>query len=167
MCKANLYKCAMGLLTAIAACSPAYANERADQVIVSKSAARLYLQVNGKTFATFKVAFGAQPQGHKQRQGDERTPEGKYTLDAKNIQSAFYKSIHISYPNAEDRLRAKNRKLDVGGDIMIHGQRNGWGWVAPITQWFNWTDGCIALTNRDMDAVWRAVEIGTPITIQP
>ncbi len=167
MGKASLYKYSIGLLAAIALCAPACAVEKADQVIVSKSAARLYLQANGKTFATFKVAFGAMPQGHKQRQGDERTPEGQYTLDAKNAQSAYYKSIHISYPNTEDRMRAKQQNLDVGGDIMIHGQRNGWGWLAPITQWFNWTDGCIALSNRDMDAVWRAVNVGTAITIRP
>jgi murein L,D-transpeptidase YafK len=167
MSKANLYKYAIWLLAAIAAGAAAHASETADQVIVSKSAARLYLQAHGKTFATFKVAFGAKPLGHKQQQGDERTPEGRYTLDAKNTQSAYYKSIHISYPNAADRDFAGSQGVPAGGDIMIHGQRNGWGWFAPITQWFNWTDGCIALSNRDMDTVWRAVNVGTPITIRP
>jgi murein L,D-transpeptidase YafK len=167
MCKANIYQCAIILLTALALGGPACATERADQVVVSKSASRLYLQGNGKTFATFKVAFGAQPQGHKQQQGDERTPEGNYFLDAKNAQSAYYKSIHISYPNAADRAQAKSKGIDVGGDVMIHGQRNGWGWFAPLTQWFNWTDGCVALSNRDMEVVWRAVKVGTPITIYP
>jgi murein L,D-transpeptidase YafK len=167
MGKANLYKYAIGLLAAIALCSPTHAAETADLVIVSKSAARLHLQANGKTFATFRVAFGARPQGHKQQQGDERTPEGQYTLDAKNAQSAYYKSIHISYPNAADRALAGSHGVNAGGDIMIHGQRNGWGWLAPITQWFNWTDGCIALSNSDMDIIWRAVNVGTAITIRP
>jgi len=167
MYKANLYRLSMWLLAAMVACGPAYAAEKADQVIVSKSAARLYLQANGKTFATFKIALGGRPQGHKLQQGDERTPEGQYTLDSKNAQSAYYKAIHISYPDAEDRLQAKRRSIDAGGDIMIHGQPNGWEWLAPVTQWFNWTDGCIALSNRDMDAVWRAVDVGTPITIRP
>ncbi len=145
------------------------ATRKADRVVVSKSQARLYLQANGISFAVLKVVFGANPVGHKQSQGDERTPEGDYVLDGKNANSAFYKSIHISYPNVADRTRAKSTKSisDVGGDIMIHGQRNGWGWFAPLVQLFNWTDGCIALSNRDMDVVWRAVDSGTPITIRP
>jgi murein L,D-transpeptidase YafK len=165
--KATLYKYVVVLLLAIAAGSVAHAAVKADQVVVNKSAARLYLKAQGKTIATFQVAFGAQPQGHKQQQGDERTPEGHYTLDAKNSQSDYYKSIHISYPNAVDRALASRHGVNAGGDIMIHGQPNGWGWLAPITQWLNWTDGCIALTNGDMDEVWRAVDVGTPITILP
>jgi murein L,D-transpeptidase YafK len=141
--------------------------QRADLVIVNKSESRLYLQYSGKAFASFKVAFGADPKGHKQQQGDERTPEGRYTLDAKNSRSAFYKSIHISYPNAKDRAAAKARGVDPGGAIMIHGQRNGLGWLSAIAQIFDWTDGCVALSNADMDQVWSAVDVGTAIEIQP
>jgi len=143
------------------------AQEKADSVIVNKSESRLYLMKNKKLMATFHVVFGANPKGHKQEQGDERTPEGRYTLDYKNPNSAYYKSIHISYPNAQDKKRAKDRNTDPGGDIMIHGQKNGYGWLGFITQRFNWTDGCIAVSNSAMDEIWRAVDIGTPIIINP
>jgi murein L,D-transpeptidase YafK len=143
------------------------AAQKADLVIVKKSASQLYLKREGRTLESFNVAFGASPKGSKQREGDERTPEGRYVLDSKNARSKFYKSIHISYPDAQDSANAKARGTQPGGLIMIHGQRNGWGWLARITQLFNWTDGCIALTNRDMDTVWSAVDVGTPIEIYP
>ncbi len=145
----------------------AYSEQRAEMVIVEKSKSRLYLMRAGEAFASFRVAFGANPEGHKQQQGDERTPEGKYVLGYKNAGSAFYKSIHISYPNAKDRAEAHKRGVDPGGDIMIHGQKNGYGKFAAIVQHFNWTDGCIALSNSDMDLVWNAVKPGTPIEIRP
>ena len=145
----------------------AYSEQRADMVIVEKSESRLYLMRDGEAFASFHVAFGANPEGHKQQQGDERTPEGKYVLGYKNSGSAFYKSIHISYPNAKDREAARKRGVDPGGDIMIHGQKNGYGQFSAIVQRFNWTKGGIALTDKDMDAVWNAVKPGTPIEIRP
>ncbi|MEA1946734.1 MAG: L,D-transpeptidase family protein [Thermodesulfobacteriota bacterium] len=144
-----------------------HSEQKADFVLVVKSKSLLYLLRKGKAFATFRVTFGANPKGHKQQQGDERTPEGKYVLDYKNSNSKFYRSIHISYPNATDRKNAKKRGVNPGGAIMIHGQRNGWGWFSHIAQLFNWTDGCIALSNRNMDAVWKAVNVGTPIEIRP
>jgi murein L,D-transpeptidase YafK len=139
----------------------------ADLVIVEKSESRLYLMHEGKAFATFRVAFGANPRGHKRQQGDERTPEGKYLLDYKNANSLYYKSIHISYPNEKDRQEARKLGVDPGGDIMIHGQKNGYEGLAFLAQWFNWTNGCIALTNKEMDLVWEAVQPGTPIEIRP
>ncbi|MGD9042366.1 MAG: L,D-transpeptidase family protein [Desulfobacterales bacterium] len=145
----------------------AHSGQVADMVIVEKSESRLYLMRAGEVFASFRVAFGANPEGHKQQQGDERTPEGKYVLGYKNAGSAFYKSIHISYPNAKDRAEAHKRGVDPGGDIMIHGQKNGYGKFAAIVQRFNWTDGCIALSDSDMDLVWNAVKPGTPIEIRP
>lgn len=141
--------------------------QKADLVVVRKSGSRLYLEHGGKTFASFQVSFGSQPKGHKQREGDERTPEGRYVLDAKNAKSAFYRSIHISYPNAQDVASAKARGVKPGGQIMIHGQKNGFGWLAPVTQRFNWTDGCVGLSNNDMDAVWSAVDVGTAVQIYP
>jgi murein L,D-transpeptidase YafK len=149
------------------ALSPLAAAEKADRVVVIKSDSKLYLERAGKRLASFKVAFGGEPTGHKQQEGDERTPEGTYVLDAKNANSSFYKSIHISYPDAADRAGAKARGVNPGGDIMIHGQKNGWGWLAPIAQLFDWTDGCVALANSDMDKVWDAVDVGTPIEIRP
>jgi murein L,D-transpeptidase YafK len=140
---------------------------KADRVLVDKSDSRLYLINDDSIFASYRVKFGKNPKGHKQRLGDGRTPEGQYTLDYKNSASAFYKSIHISYPNAEDRRKARQRGVDPGGDIMIHGQANGMEWLTTISQLFNWTDGCIALSNRNMDRVWDAVDAGTPIEIRP
>jgi len=141
--------------------------EQADSVVVNKSDSRLYLLRDGKRLAGFRVALGGEPKGHKQEEGDERTPEGKYVLDSKNAKSNYYKAIHISYPNEKDRAAARIKGVDPGGLIMIHGQRNGWGWLAPVIQWFDWTDGCIALSNKDMDVVWNAVAVGTPIEITP
>lgn len=146
---------------------PILADQKADAVLVIKSERRLYLLKGEEPYASYRVTFGANPKGHKQEQGDERTPEGHYILGYKNTGSRFYKSIHISYPNAEDRARAHERGVDPGGDIMIHGQTNGWEWAAPVAQLFSWTDGCIALTNSDMDKVWQAIDPGTPIEIRP
>ena len=141
--------------------------EKADSVLVVKSERRLHLMRDGKTFVSFRAVFGGEPEGHKQARGDQRTPEGHYVLDYKNANSKFHRSIHISYPNAKDRANARRLGVDPGGDIMIHGQANGWGWAAPLTQLFSWTDGCIALSDDDMDRVWEAVEPGTPIEIRP
>jgi murein L,D-transpeptidase YafK len=144
-----------------------YAGPQADYVLVIKSERRLYLLQNGDVFASFRVAFGNNPTGHKEQQGDERTPEGRYLLDHKNPYSDYYKSIHISYPNNEDRQRALKQGVDPGGDIMVHGQRNGYERWETFTQLVNWTNGCIALKNSDMDFVWEAVKVGTPIEIRP
>jgi murein L,D-transpeptidase YafK len=144
-----------------------FSADKADAVLVDKSDAQLYLMKQGNQYASFPVTFGGDPKGHKQQQGDERTPEGRYTLGYKNSNSDFYKSIHISYPNAQDRENARKRGVDPGGDIMIHGQANGWEWASIVVQLFNWTNGCIALKNHDMDRVWEAVDSGTPIEIKP
>ena len=156
-------------LLVLLCCVPviSWGNEKADAVIVDKSDARLYLKRNGKVLRSFRVKFGSEPQGHKVQQGDGRTPEGRYTLDYKNPHSRYHKSIHVSYPNAQDRANARRRGVDPGGDIMVHGQPNDWGWAWPDTQLFNWTDGCIALSNKDMDVVWSSVDVGTPILIRP
>lgn len=163
----QLIKAIWLIFAALLLTTPAHSVQKADMVVVIKSEKRLFLMQTGKVFASFPATFGAKPRGHKQQQGDERTPEGLYVLDYKNSKSKFYKSIHVSYPNAVDRRRARKQGVDPGGDIMIHGQTNEWGWAAPIAQLFNWTNGCIALRNRDMDKVWKAVDIGTPIEIKP
>lgn len=145
----------------------AHSEQAADMVLVEKSKSRLYLMRQGEAFASFHVAFGSNPKGHKQEQGDGKTPEGRYMLNYKNAGSAFYKSIHISYPSAKDRQDALKRGVDPGGDIMIHGQKNGYGRLSILVQRFNWTNGCIALSDKDMDLVWNAVKPGTPIEIRP
>ena len=141
--------------------------EKADAVLVDKSDAQLYLMKQGLIYASFSVTFGREPKGHKQQKGDERTPEGHYTLGYKNTNSAYYRSIYISYPNAQDRENARKLGVNPGGDIMIHGQPNGWEWASTFVQLFNWTNGCVALKNPDMDRVWEAVDPGIPIEIRP
>lgn len=144
-----------------------FAAEKADRVVVNKSSHTLCLYQGQRLLASYPVVFGANPKGHKQREGDERTPEGHYSLDYKKANSAYHKAIHISYPNRQDMEDAKRRGEPPGGAIMIHGQRNGFEWASTLTQAFNWTKGCIALSNKDMDAVWSAVEVGTSIEINP
>ena len=142
-------------------------NEAIDSVLVVKSEKRMFLLSKGARVKEYDVVFGGNPEGHKQQEGDERTPEGHYLLDYKKADSAFHKAIHISYPNQKDKAEAAKRGVDPGGLIMIHGQRNGYGWLAWITQSFDWTSGCIAVTNPEMDEIWRLVEVGTPIEIRP
>lgn len=144
------------------------AQPMAERVRVNKSDSRLYLYAQGQVYASFPVVFGLNPVGHKQQEGDRRTPEGRYVLDYKKADSAFHRAIHISYPNEADRARAAQLGVDPGGAIMIHGQKNGRSeWLAGIFQRLNWTDGCIALSNADMDQLWALVEPGTPIEIEP
>lgn len=140
---------------------------KADFVLVIKSQKRLYLKQNDKIIKSYRVVFGANPVGHKLMEGDQRTPEGIYFLDYKLDKSAFYKAIHISYPNSNDIRNADKLGVDPGGSIMIHGQPNDCYWPPGVTQFFNWTDGCIAVTNFEMDEIWEAVEEGTPIRIMP
>jgi murein L,D-transpeptidase YafK len=137
-----------------------------DLVLVKKTEKRMYLMKNGEVYKKYKVSFGANPKGHKEQEGDERTPEGKYILDYKKSDSSFYKAIHISYPNIKDIENAKKKGVSPGGQIMIHGQKNGLGWLSFITQRFNWTDGCIAVTNKEMDEIWKLVAVNTPILIE-
>ncbi len=143
------------------------AEREIDLVLVDKSEMKMYLLSEGRRLKEYHVVFGGNPEGHKQQEGDERTPEGKYVLDYKKSDSSFYKSIHISYPNEEDKAKAEKMGVSPGGFIMIHGQKNGFGWLSWLMQRFNWTDGCIAVTNSEMDEIWQLVKVGTPIEIRP
>lgn len=136
-----------------------------DLVKVDKSERKMYLLSNGNTVKEFKIALGASPEGHKQQEGDERTPEGNYVLDYIKEDSAFYRAMHISYPNKNDMSNAKANGVSPGGFIMIHGQKNGFGWLSFLSQNFDWTNGCIALTNSEMDQFLELVEEGTDIQI--
>lgn len=144
----------------------AFGETAADSVVVRKSEKKMFLYQGGKILKEYSVIFGANPKGHKQQAGDERTPEGNYILDYKKNDSSFYKAIHISYPNKIDIENAKMRNVNPGGQIMIHGQKNGFSWLAFIAQQFNWTDGCIAVTNKEMDEIWSLVDENTPILIE-
>jgi murein L,D-transpeptidase YafK len=144
----------------------AFGETPVDSVIVKKSEKKMYLYQRGKILKEYRVSFGANPKGHKQQEGDERTPEGIYLLDFKKSDSSFYKAIHISYPNQADIENARKKNVSPGGQIMIHGQKNGFGSLSFIAQRFNWTDGCIAVTNKEMDEIWKLVEVNTPISIE-
>ncbi|MGO2278489.1 MULTISPECIES: L,D-transpeptidase family protein [unclassified Psychrobacter] len=136
-----------------------------DRVFVDKSDRVLQLMSHGKVIRSYRIALGDSPAGHKQQEGDQRTPVGVYTLDYKNENSIAHRSIHISYPNTEDKARATSLGVSPGGDIMIHGQMNGFGHLGWLNQQRDWTDGCIAVTNDEMDTIMAAVTIGTPIEI--
>jgi murein L,D-transpeptidase YafK len=139
----------------------------ADKLLVLKKERTLVLLDHGKVLKKYKVALGGDPKGPKTTQGDHKTPEGTYVLDRRNEHSRFYRSFHISYPNADDRARAQESGVAPGGDIMIHGLPNGLGWIGSTHRFRDWTDGCIALTDEEMDEIWRAVADGTPIEIDP
>jgi murein L,D-transpeptidase YafK len=137
-----------------------------DLVKVDKSANKMYLLDGEKIVKEYHVAFGANPKGHKQQEGDKKTPEGIYTLDYKKEDSSFYRAMHISYPNKRDIANARRLGVSPGGFIMVHGQKNGYGWLASIAQQYNWTDGCIALTDSEMDEFMGLVGVGTKIHIE-
>ncbi len=138
-----------------------------DSVVVVKSTRTLNLMAKGKVLRSYKVALGSEPVGPKQQQGDHKTPEGLYVLDRRNPKSRFYKSIHISYPNEQDRKKAVKLGVDPGGDIMVHGLPNGFGWLGATHRDRDWTDGCIAVTDKEIDEIWHLVRDGTPIEIRP
>ncbi|MDY0132191.1 MAG: L,D-transpeptidase family protein [Desulforegulaceae bacterium] len=141
--------------------------EKADSVLVIKSELKLYLIKNENIYKSYHISLGNNPKGHKIKEGDGRTPEGRYILYYKNINSAFYKSIHISFPNKEDKKKAKEKGFNPGGAIMIHGQKNRLGWLYFVSKYFNWTQGCIGLSNKNMDEIWTLVDVGTAILIKP
>jgi len=143
------------------------AADTVDLVRVDKSERRMELVSEGAVVRSYPIALGANPIGHKQRQGDERTPEGRYVLDWRNPKSAFTRSIHISYPNSADEAAARKAGVDPGGMIMIHGQSKGFGWWSWLFQMFDWTNGCIAVTDEQMLEIWDMVRNGTPIEINP
>jgi murein L,D-transpeptidase YafK len=153
---------AVALIVAAAASSSDADIGKADRVFVDKSERRLDLLRDGTVMASFPVKLGFNTEGHKTQQGDGRTPEGDYVLDWRNPKSRFHLSLHVSYPNAADRKQAAARGVSTGGDIFIHGTP---AWFALVGG--DWTLGCIAVSNADMDVIWEAVPDGTPIEIVP
>ncbi|MDF2155779.1 L,D-transpeptidase family protein [Vibrio sp. CAU 1672] len=142
------------------------ASAAVELVKVDKSKRRMYLIEGEQVLKEFRIALGKNPQGHKQQEGDHRTPEGEYTLDYIIENSAFYRSVHISYPDAKDLLEAERRGVSPGGDIKIHGLRNDETQSPQYVQSFDWTSGCIALTNDELDEFIEMVPMGTPILIE-
>jgi murein L,D-transpeptidase YafK len=159
---------ALVLLCSIgAAQAPAKPALHADRVLVIKKERTLQLLSQGKVIKAYKIALGGDPIGPKKRQGDHKTPEGLYVLDSRNAHSRFYKAIHISYPNAQDRAAARKAGASPGGDVFLHGLPNGFGWVGQSHRLKDWTDGCVAVTDEEIDEIWAAVPDGTPIEIRP
>ncbi len=138
-----------------------------DLVVIYKGDRLLQLKSQGRVVQSFDIALGAQPRGHKLSEGDGRTPEGVYTLDWRNASSQFYRSIHISYPREGDQAAAQRKGLSPGGLIMIHGLPNGRRAGDMNHPSSDWTNGCIAVTNDEMDEIWSRVEDGTTIIIFP
>jgi murein L,D-transpeptidase YafK len=146
---------------------PAHAQGKVDRVVVRKSEREMDLISKNRTVRSYRISLGANPLGHKQQEGDERTPEGRYTIDYRNPKSRYHRALHISYPNAEDNKRAKAKNLRPGGMIMIHGSPNNWGRAESLLKGRDWTNGCIAVSNAEIDEIWTLVKDGTPIVIQP
>lgn len=142
----------------------------ADKVIVKKSTRMLYLSNNGEIFNKYHITLGKVPIGHKEVEGDMKTPEGAYLLDYRQFSNDYYKSLHVSYPNTKDKVHAKTLGQSAGGMIMIHGTPPSWS-LSPYGDWMNvlidWTEGCIAMSNEDMDEVWEQTTNGTVIVILP
>jgi len=139
----------------------------ADLVVIEKGSRELHLLQEGEIFRTFPIALGIRPVGDKKQEGDFKTPEGKYTLDSRNPNSEFFLSIHISYPNAEDRREARNLGVPPGGAIMIHGQPNVPRYSETYYRTQDWTNGCVAVSNSDMIDIWLMTGENTPIEIRP
>ncbi len=141
--------------------------EPVDKVLVEKKKRRLTLISKGESIKTYKIALGGNPVGPKEREGDNKTPEGIYTIESRNRHSDYHLSLRISYPNEKDKQRAKELNVSPGGDIMIHGIKNGLSYVGGFHTVIDWTEGCIAVTNKEMEEIARLVPNGTPVEIRP
>lgn len=142
-------------------------NIKIDSLVVYKSKRKLLAYANGLLIKTYKISLGKNAIGDKEFEGDKKTPEGVYFINAKNPNSGYYKNLGISYPNNQDIEVSKKLGKPTGGDIKIHGLRNGIGFIGKFQRWYDWTAGCIALTDQEIDELYNTVEIGTKIEIKP
>jgi murein L,D-transpeptidase YafK len=138
-----------------------------DRIVVEKAARKLSVFRDGRQLKTYRVALGRSPIGPKEKEGDMKTPEGIYKIDGRNAQSSYHLALHISYPSNDDNARAAERGVSAGFDIMIHGIPNGRGWIGAFHRWTDWTAGCIALTDEEIEELWRVTPDGTTIEIRP
>jgi len=143
------------------------AGTKIDRIVVKKSARQLSVFRNGNRIKIYRIALGRRPLGAKQEEGDMKTPEGIYKIDGRNPQSSFHLALHISYPSDEDDQRAAARGVSAGYDIMIHGIQNGRGWIGAFHRWSDWTAGCIAVTDEEIEELSRITPDGTTIEIRP
>ncbi|MGB8131799.1 MAG: L,D-transpeptidase family protein [Candidatus Angelobacter sp.] len=140
---------------------------QADKIVILKSARTMTLLSGGKVLKIYKVALGSVPIGPKRVEGDHKTPEGDYIIDAKNSHSQFDLSLHISYPSAADQQRARSLGARPGGAIMIHGLARPFAYLGVLHRQVDWTDGCIAVTNAEIEEIWKLVPVGTTVEIRP
>ncbi len=140
--------------------------QKADRVVVVKSKRLMMLMKENQVLKQYRISLGKNPEGHKAQVGDAKTPEGEYMLDWRNPKSKFHLSIHISYPNEQDTVNALKSGVQPGGNVMIHGLPKGMGWLGGIHAYIDWTNGCIAVTNEEMEEIWKSVPDGTPIRIE-
>jgi murein L,D-transpeptidase YafK len=141
--------------------------EPADKILIEKKERRLALLSRGEVLKTYKIALGGNPIGPKERQGDNKTPEGTYVIDSRNKDSGYHLSLHISYPNEKDKKRARELGVSPGGDIMIHGIKNGFSWVGDSHTEVDWTKGCIAVTDEEIEEIDKLAPNGTIVEIRP
>lgn len=139
----------------------------ADKILIEKKERRLTLIAKGRALKTYKIALGGNPIGPKERQGDNKTPEGTYVIDSINKDSRYHLALHISYPNEKDRRRAKKLGVSPGGDIMIHGLKNGFSWVGDFLTGVDWTKGCIAVKDEEIEEIAKLAPSGTTVEIRP
>jgi murein L,D-transpeptidase YafK len=138
-----------------------------DKLVVIKSERIMEAYSGDELIKTYKIALGRHPVGDKQAQGDKRTPEGEYIINDRNANSGYHKNLGVSYPDKADRAAAKALGVDPGGEIKIHGLKNGIGAIGKFHRLLDWTAGCIAVTDQEVDELYDAVENGTPIIIKP
>jgi len=141
--------------------------ENADRIVIVKSARTMTLMKGGAALKTYKVSLGREPVGPKEKQGDHKTPEGEYFVDEKVPNSRFHLALHLSYPSPADRERAERLSVRTGGDVEIHGLGKGFGWLGSLHRMIDWTDGCIAVTNDEIEEIYPRVKVGTPVEIRP
>ena len=142
-------------------------SNRADRIVILKTAHTMTLYSGDRVLHQYKVALGRGPQGPKERQGDHKTPEGQYIVDSKNDHSRFHLALHLSYPNTEDRNRAAQEHVNPGGDVEIHGLSPMFTFVGSLQSEIDWTDGCIAVSNAEIEEIWKLVPVGTRVEILP
>lgn len=157
------------LLLSLVTCQALAAEVKVDNILVEKAARKMYLRKGDEVIKEYHIALGSNPVGHKEKEGDGKTPEGKYTISGRNEKSSYHLSLRVSYPNARDKAAAAAKNVAPGGDIMIHGYPNS----APafafnfIHQNYDWTAGCIAVTDEEIEEIWKLVPDNTPIELKP
>ena len=146
---------------------PLPAGVKKDSLLVIKSERKMMAYSKGRLVRIYRISLGRHPKGDKQFEGDKKTPEGIYYINAKNPNSGYHKNLGISYPDAGDVALSKKLGKSTGGDVKIHGLRNGTGFIGKFQRWWDWTAGCIALTDQEVDELYSAVDVGTLIEIRP